>query len=217
MLTRLSGLYAITDSRLQTPNELATQVKLAVQGGARMVQYRDKSDDQSKRQAQVTALLTICREFSVPLIINDDIQLARFCGADGVHLGRTDSDLQTARKQLGDTAIIGVSCYNEWARAEQAVALGADYIAFGRFFASSTKPDAALAETVLLSRARKQLSLPVVAIGGITANNGQQLVNAGADMLAVIAGLFEQPDIEQTAQRFSRLFQPKQPRPIESS
>ena len=209
MHTRLSGLYAITDSRIQTPTALAAQVKLAVQGGARIVQYRDKSSDHSRRQAQATALLTICREFSVPLIINDDIQLARCCGADGVHLGRSDNDLETARKQLGDNAIIGISCYNEWARAEQAVARGADYIAFGRFFASTSKPDAAQATTAWLSRARKQLPLPVAASGGISVNNGQQLVNAGADMLAVIAGLFEQPDIERTAQQFSRLFAPQ--------
>ncbi len=202
----LRGLYAISDAGLQPPDQLSHQVEAAIEGGAVLVQYRDKSPDQMLRRQQAAELVALCGAHGVPLLINDDVQLAVDCGAQGVHLGKDDSDPQTARRRLGAQAIIGVSCYNEWSRAEQAVAADADYIAFGRFFPSRTKPAATPAGTDLLRRARQAFKLPVAAIGGITPANGGPLVAAGADLLAVIQGLFAQPDVRQAARAYARLF-----------
>jgi thiamine-phosphate pyrophosphorylase len=143
----------------------------------------------------------------VPLIINDDVELAVHCGAAGVHLGRDDADLATARARLGTGAIIGVSCYADLERAREAAAAGADYLAFGRFFPSQTKPEAVPADPALLAAARRELDLPLCAIGGITPANAAPLLEAGADLLAVIQGLFGQPDVRAAAARFQALFQ----------
>lgn len=202
----LHGLYAITDRRLATGLQLADQVARALAGGARVIQYRDKGADQERRRREATALLRLCRQAGVPLIINDDLELAYQIGADGIHLGRDDPDPAAARARLGADALIGISCYNRLPLARQAQDAGADYIAFGRFFPSSSKPDAVPADPALLQEARRQLSIPIVAIGGITPENGGPLVAAGADMLAVIQGIFGQPDIQTACQRFLPLF-----------
>ncbi len=207
--TSLSGLYVITDAQLQTPDQLCTQVRRALAGGARLVQYRDKSGDRTRRLDEARQLVSLCSRFRVPLIINDDVELARAAAAQGVHLGRDDPDPVQARQQLGEQAIIGISCYNDWSRATAAAAAGADYIAFGRFFESASKPEAVPATLDLLQRARQQLNLPVAAIGGINADNGGELIDAGASMLAVIRGVFAQPDITAAAQRYAALFQKK--------
>jgi len=186
----IQGLYAITDSQLIAEPDFIPIVEAALQGGVKVLQYRDKTHDQTKRLAQASALKTLCHHYGVPLIINDDIALAQQIQADGVHLGRQDIRLHEARNQLGANAIIGISCYNQLPLAQQAVNNGADYIAFGRFFPSQTKPDAVSAPIDLLSQAHQQLSCPIVAIGGITPENGRQLLQAGADSLAVIHGLF---------------------------
>lgn len=201
------GLYAITDANFKG-EALAAQVELAIQGGARVIQYRDKSDDTAQRLAESEALLSVCKHHDIPLLINDDIELAHHVGAHGVHIGREDSALAKARDRLGDQAIIGVSCYNRFELAEQAQRDGADYVAFGRFFSSSTKPDAVQADQELLRRARSELDCPVVAIGGITPDNGAQLVQAGADMLAVIRGIFAADNITQAARSLQALFEP---------
>jgi thiamine-phosphate pyrophosphorylase len=199
---KLSGLYAIT-----TPSEnLPQQVEAAIAGGARVIQYRDKSSDQSLHLAQAQRLSRICRAANIPLIINDDIELAARVSAAGVHLGRDDIALKHARRDLGCDAIIGISCYNDFELALQAQHLGADYIAFGGFFASPTKPLAVRADKSLLQRAKQELEIPVVAIGGITTDNGKLLIEAGADMLAVITALFAQADIEQASRSFAQLF-----------
>lgn len=202
----LAGLYAITDAQLLPGAALTTGVAAAIAGGARLIQYRDKGDDHPRRLREAATLLQLCREYHVPLIINDDVQLAAEIQADGVHLGRHDPDVGQARRALGRAAIIGVSCYNEWPRAEVARAMGADYLAFGAFFPSRTKPRAVPAQTTLLRRAKQELRLPVAAIGGITPANGAALVAAGADMLAVIQGLFAQPDVRRAASDYARLF-----------
>ncbi len=199
---KLSGLYAIT-----TPSQyLPQQVEAAIAGGARVIQYRDKSSDQSLRLEQAQQLSRICRAAKIPLIINDDVELAVRVSAAGVHLGRDDIALKNARRDLGDDAIIGISCYNNFDLALQAQHLGADYIAFGSFFASPTKPLAVRADKSLLQRAKQELEIPVVAIGGITTDNGKLLIEAGADMLAVITALFAQADIEQASRSFAQLF-----------
>ncbi len=205
-MTRLRGLYAITPNQLGTGIDLSAAVALALRGGAQLIQYRDKSTDLRRRLEQAAALRTLCRAAGVPLIINDDIELARLVGADGVHLGRDDADPAAARARLGPQALIGVSCYAAYARAEAARRAGADYVAFGSFFPSPTKPLAVRAGTELLRLARRELGLPVVAIGGITSENGRALVNAGADMLAVISAVFDRPDIAAAARAFASLF-----------
>ena len=203
----LRGLYAITDATLQAPGQLAVSVSLAIDGGAALVQYRDKSDNYRLRLQQAKALADLCRDRGVPLIVNDDVELAGNCGAQGVHLGRDDADLRSARRLLGNEAIIGVSCYDKLSLARQAAESGADYVAFGRFFPSRTKPGAVQASPDLIRNARQELSLPVAAIGGITPDNAGQLIEAGADMLAVVNGIFAATDIQRAAKDFSVLFE----------
>ncbi len=204
----LFGLYAVTDATLQAPEQLTVNVSRAIDGGATLVQYRDKSGNSRLRLRQANALANICRARGVPLIINDDVKLAGDCGAQGVHLGKDDADLRSARRLLGAEAIIGVSCYNDLLLARQAAELGADYIAFGRFFASQTKPGAVQADAELIRQAKQELSLPVAAIGGITPDNAGRLIDAGVDMLAVVHGIFAAADIQRAATDYSVLFEP---------
>ncbi|MCP8689702.1 thiamine phosphate synthase [Marinobacterium sedimentorum] len=203
----LHGLYAITDSSLMPDDQtLLSQVRTALEGGASIVQYRDKSDDSVKRLRQATLLRELCDEFERPLLINDDLALAIACKAQGVHLGQTDGSVAAARAQLGPDAIIGVTCHDSLALALEARAEGADYVAFGAFFASSTKPDARPAPLSLLPQAARDLGLPVVAIGGISMDNARQVIEAGASMVAVIHALFAAADIRRQAQLFSQQF-----------
>ncbi|MEJ2407203.1 MAG: thiamine phosphate synthase [Candidatus Thiodiazotropha sp.] len=204
--SRLHGLYAITDPGLCPDENLLRQVEDALSGGCRLIQYRDKRDDQELRQNLACRLLELCRRHQALLIINDDVQLANDIGAHGVHLGSDDPNPTTARRLLGDAAIIGVSCYNRLDLARRNADLGVDYLAFGRFFPSRSKPHAVQAETGLLRRARELIDLPLVAIGGITPENGAPLIEAGADMLAVIHGLFGQPDVHTASRRLCDLF-----------
>lgn len=203
----IHGLYAITDSQLIPQEHLVSRVAEVIQGGAKVIQYRNKSDDAGLKAWEAMDLVTLCRTLNIPLIINDDVELALQVGADGVHLGNDDCDIEQARQQLGDNKLIGVSCYNNFDNATDAVKRGADYIAFGRFFSSSTKPDAVQADLSLLQRAKQELSVPVVAIGGITPENGTSLIEAGADALAVIHGVFGQTDITAAAARYAALFE----------
>jgi len=203
------GLYAITHEVAQySPAALCDQVTAAIRGGARIIQYRHKALNATLRDQQARALLRCCRDHAVPLIINDDVALAAAIGADGVHLGGDDMDLSTARAQLGEEAIIGTSCYNSIELAIDAQLHGANYVAFGRFFASNTKPLAITAHLTLLREAKQQLKIPIVAIGGITPANGKTLLDAGADMLAAINGVFAPPDIRAAAQQYTQLFTP---------
>ncbi|MCU7891715.1 MAG: thiamine phosphate synthase [Candidatus Thiodiazotropha sp. (ex Ustalcina ferruginea)] len=206
----LCGLYAITDSLLCPSESLQNQVREALLGGARIIQYRNKKGDHQKRLSAATALQRLCREYNALLIINDDVNLAKQSGADGVHLGKDDPSMAIARHELGEKAIIGISCYNRLELARQAAAAGADYIAFGRFFASTIKPEAVQADLELLTDANKELELPLVAIGGITPENSAPLIAAGADMLAVVHGIFGQPDIQSASRRLCRLFEPEE-------
>ena len=201
----VSGLYAITPDEADTA-ELLRKVRLALLGGARVLQYRNKLADAALRLKQAEALRELTREFAVVLIVNDDAALAQQVDADGVHLGGEDGSVADARAQLGSGRLIGVSCYNRLALAHEAVRQGADYVAFGSFFASAVKPEAVAATPELLRRSRRELYVPIVAIGGITAQNGDQLLEAGADALAVISALWNAPDIEQAAREFSGLF-----------
>ncbi|HED17114.1 MAG TPA: thiamine phosphate synthase [Gammaproteobacteria bacterium] len=202
----LRGLYAITDERLIEASRLASAVKAAISGGARLIQFRDKNPSSAARTQLAAGVQAVCAAHGVTLIINDDIDLCKKIGAAGVHLGADDSSLKTAREQLGTGALIGISCYNQLDLALNAEQNGADYVAFGSFYSSGIKPDAVRADTEMLKRARNRLSIPIVAIGGITRANTRPLIDAGADMVAVISDVFGSDDIQAAAQEFSRLF-----------
>lgn len=201
----INGLYAITPDESNT-FELLGNVRLALQGGARVLQYRNKSASEELKIQQALALRQLVSEFDCAYLINDDARLAEQVDADGVHLGGEDGSVAAARALLGKNKIIGMSCYNRVSLAHEAVEQGADYIAFGAFFPSGVKPDAVKAEVKMLQAARNELSLPIVAIGGITQQNGATLIGAGADSLAVISALWNAPDIKTSAQEFSKLF-----------
>lgn len=200
----LRGLYLITPDEPDT-ERLLDRVR-AVLGHAALLQYRNKTADGALRQCQMAALLPLCRAAGVPLIANDDADLAIAVGADGVHLGEDDGDPAAVRARLGASAIIGVSCYDDLARARAAAAAGANYIAFGAFFPSSTKPNARRASPDLL-RDSAELRLPRVAIGGITPDNAGDVIAAGADLVAVISGVFDAPDPVAAAAAYRRCFE----------
>jgi thiamine-phosphate pyrophosphorylase len=200
------GVYAITPETADT-ERLLMQVEAALAGGVAAVQYRDKSGDVARRHEQASELVALCHRFNVPLIVNDDLRLADLCDADGVHLGRDDSSLREARIILGKDKLVGASCYQSLELALAAQAAGADYVAFGSFFPSPTKPAAGRAGLDLLRDAAPLIHVPLVAIGGITLANAPLLLDAGADSLAVLSALFDAPDIRASARLLNQLFQ----------
>jgi len=205
MNSPLHGLYAITDPTLMGDRLLA-DAELAIRGGIRLLQYRNKLAAYSQQEAEAAALLSLCRAQGVRFIINDNPRLAVKLDADGVHLGQSDSDIAAARHMLGEDKIIGITCHASLKMALAAEKAGANYVAFGRFFPSQSKPDAPPAEIDILQQARHRLSIPLVAIGGITPENGGLLINAGADMLAVIHGIFAANNVLAAVQHYAELF-----------
>ena len=201
---RLRGLYAVTPECRDTAR-LVALVARALEGGASLVQYRAKGADAALAMEQARALVATCRRFGRPLIVNDSIELAVSVGADGVHLGREDADPARARRLLAHL-IVGVSCYDDPARAREARAAGADYVAVGSMFASPTKPQARQAQLATIAAAADASGLPVAAIGGITLENAANVVEAGADMLAVISSVFEAKDVARAARAFASLY-----------
>lgn len=199
------GLYLLTPDEADTARLLARVRPLL--GEASLLQYRNKTADAATRLEQATALQALAAQAGVPLIVNDDPGLAHRIGADGVHLGEDDPDPAAARRLLGSNAIVGVSSYDDLARARAAAAAGADYLAFGAFFPTASKPRARRAHPGLLREAAA-LRLPLVAIGGITPDNARALVAAGADLLAVISGVFDAPDPLAAARAYRRCFEP---------
>lgn len=204
---RLAGLYAITPDA-GDGRALLERVRVALQATAprrwAALQYRNKRAGAAQRETEAHALVALCREYGVPLIVNDDVDLALAVGADGVHLGRGDGDLAAARTRMGNR-LLGASCYDSLDIARRAVAAGADYIAFGSVFPSPTKPGAVHAPLSLFGQARA-LGVPLAAIGGITLDNATDVIRAGADCIAVISALFEAPDIGERARAFTDLF-----------
>ena len=200
------GVYALPPETADT-ERLLVQVEAALTGGVAAVQYRDKSSDVARRHEQASELVALCRRFGVPLIVNDDLRLADLCDADGVHLGREDGSVREARVILGKSKFVGASCYQSLELALAAQTAGADYVAFGSFFPSPTKPDAGRAQAVLLHEAARAIRIPIVAIGGITLANAALLIDAGADAVAVLSGLFDAPDIRARAHDLNQLFQ----------
>jgi len=193
---KLRGLYAITP---EGPG-LTQKVRDALEGGIALLQYRSRQRDVS----QAKELARLARGHGVPFIVNDDVELALEVGADGAHLGREDGELRSARKKLAGK-ILGASCYDRLELAREAVAAGADYVAFGSVFASPTKPRAVRAPLSLFGQART-LGVPLAAIGGITLANAREVLDAGADLLAVISDLFDAEDIAARAREYQKLF-----------
>ncbi len=204
------GLYAITGS-FSSPNNLIENVEQVIQGGAVMIQYRDKTSLPTVQLEIARQLLVICNSHSIPLIINDNIELAKLVGAQGVHIGKDDSDLAEAKACLAPNSIIGVTCYNDLNNALKADKQGASYVAFGRFYPSKSKPDAPTADLDILVQAKKSVSIPITAIGGISAENGSELIEKGADLLAVIETVFGAESPQLSAQKIAGLFKQQHP------
>lgn len=200
----IRGLYAITPDT-DNSEQLIEQVSAALDGGARILQYRNKGSDAVRRLWQANILKSLAQSRGALFIVNDDVALAEAIRADGVHLGRDDDAIAAARARLGDGAIIGASCYNSLDLAHSAVAAGANYVAFGAVFASGTKPGAVHAPLSLFADAAS-LGVPRVAIGGITTDNAGQVVAAGADAIAVIGGLFDGDGIAERAATLAALY-----------
>jgi thiamine-phosphate pyrophosphorylase len=202
----IRGLYVITPDELSS-EVLIARVADAIEGGARMVQYRRKGLDFAAKLAEARAVAELCRVGGVLFIVNDDPRLAAEVGADGVHLGRDDGTVAAARAIVGERAVVGVSCYDQLDLAVAAERCGADYVAFGSFFPSSVKPGAVRPPLRLLAEARAAVSCPVVAIGGITLDHAPELVAAGADALAVISDIFQAIDVSARSRAYACLFE----------
>lgn len=198
----LQGLYGVTDTKLMPDDEtLLAKATMALEGGMQILQYRDKTDDQPRRLRQAIALRELCEQNGALFVVNDDVDLAIASGAHGAHLGQSDEALVSARQRLGHQALIGISCGNSLELARKAIAEGADYIAFGRFYDSNTKPNAPQAPLYVLEDAREEFDTPIVAIGGVNRDNGATLVKAGADMLAVVNDLFSPENVGEIRER----------------
>ncbi len=200
-----SGIYAITDCENLVDDELIKKSEDILKVGISLFQYRNKDTNQHKKKELAQKLQSLCHQYKVPFIVNDDVNLTKDISADGVHLGQNDEDISKARKTLG-SKIIGISCYNDLNLARKAEEAGADYIAFGSFFPSLTKPDAKKASIELLNEAKSLLTIPIVAIGGITPENGKELVDARVDFIAIISGLYSAPDTINATKSYNNLF-----------
>jgi thiamine-phosphate pyrophosphorylase len=201
----MHGLYAITPDTTDTES-LVARVKRALEGGARFVQYRNKIASPELRREQAQALQAVCVAHGASLIVNDHAELARDIDAAGVHIGADDGEVEYARATVGADKVVGVSCYRRIELAVEAEAQGADYVAFGSFYPSSVKPGAVRAPIDLMRQAKAAVKVPVVAIGGITVENARPLIEAGADALAVITGVFSAPDVAAAARAFTALY-----------
>ncbi|MCP8899760.1 thiamine phosphate synthase [Gilvimarinus xylanilyticus] len=200
-------LYAITECQELSEPTLLSVSESILAGGCQLLQYRDKSDDSPKRQAQASHLQTLCRAVGAQLIINDDIALACEVGAAGVHLGQSDASPAQAREMLGPDAIIGVTCHDDLNLAQEALTQGANYIAFGRFYASSTKPGAPPAPLKLLQEARSRWPQAViVAIGGLNLDNAPEVISQGADYTAMCHSVYHHPQPQQYAEQFDHRY-----------
>ncbi|OQW68769.1 MAG: thiamine-phosphate diphosphorylase [Proteobacteria bacterium ST_bin12] len=201
----IKGTYAVTPDIADT-DLLIKKVEAALAGGVNVLQYRNKQANHKLQTQQARALLPLCRQYNVPLIINDSVKLCLTLDADGVHLGADDGNLAEVRARIGNNKILGASCYNRFDLALSAQNQGADYVAFGACFASKTKPNAPVADLSLFSQARAQLAISTVAIGGINLQNAPQVIEAGADAIAIIQAIFAADDVKLASQQFSHLF-----------
>ena len=205
---KVGGLYVITDTQLIPRDHFVETVEAAVRGGATMVQLREKETPRQEVIRLGRELLAVTRRYGALLIVNDHPAIARAVGADGAHVGREDPPVTEARATLGPEAIIGASCYGDAARAVAAEQAGADYVAFGTPFPSPTKPKRTDISLGIFREVKRQVKVPVFAIGGITVDNARQVIDAGADGIAVVSGVFAAPDVEAAARALAQLFSP---------
>lgn len=205
MFSIIKGLYAVTPDEQDT-DVLLAKVEAALLGGINILQYRNKQANHKLLTQQAQAILPLCRQYNVPLIINDSVKLCLALDADGVHIGAEDGNLSEVRTRLGPNKILGASCYNRFELALVAQQSGADYVAFGACFASKTKPNAPIASLDLFKLAQAQLHIPAVAIGGIILSNALQAIDAGASAIAVINAIFNNSDVKLSTQQFAQLF-----------
>ena len=203
----LKGLYVITDQKLIPRDRFIETVEKAIQGGAKIIQLREKDTPEEEIIRLGKELLKITRRYGIPLIINDSPKLAMEIGADGVHLGKDDTEISEARKILGGEAIIGVSCYGDIERGLQAEKEGADYLAFGTPFFTPTKPDRKTTPFEILKEAKRRIkTIPIFAIGGITKGNAKSVLETGVDGIAVITAVFSSPNPEEAARNLADFF-----------
>jgi len=204
-MPKSGGIYLISDSKNLAIDDLLDKTEKILDVGISLFQFRDKNSKYEIKKSTALKLQTLCKKYNTLFIINDDVVLAKEISADGVHLGRDDMDIDMARKILGDK-IIGFSCYNNLEDAITAEIMGADYIALGSFFNSPTKPEARKIAIDLLPITKSKLNIPVVAIGGITPENGKQLVDNKVDFLAIISGIYASTDIINSVKAYKNLF-----------
>ena len=203
----LKGLYVITDQKLIPRDRFIETVEKAIRGGAKIIQLREKDTPEEEIIRLGKELLKITRRYGIPLIINDSPKLAMEIGADGVHLGKDDTEISEARKILGSEAIIGVSCYGDVERGLQAEKEGADYLAFGTPFFTPTKPDRKTTPFEILKEAKRRIkTIPIFAIGGITKGNAKSVLETGVDGIAVITAVFSSPNPEEAARNLADFF-----------
>ena len=199
---KLQGLYVIADAACLSKDEIISKTEEVLHAGVRIIQYRDKINPISNQKKIAKQLRELTQQYESLFIVNDHIEVALSCNADGVHLGKDDASIKQARNQLGDEKIIGASCYASFENAGLAIRATADYIAFGSFFPSPTKPNAPRASITLLTKAKKEFSTPICAIGGISPENAHQMINAGADMIAVISAVFNASSPSRAVQEY---------------
>ncbi len=201
----LRGLYIVTPDWDDTAQLLAA-TELALQNGAALVQYRHKSAGPAQRRDQASALLALCRQYEVPLIINDHVDLCLEIDADGIHVGGTDASIAEVRKAVGPDRIVGASCYGTLELAHAAHRDGASYLAFGGFYPSRVKKYDFRTAPEIIAQSKREIALPVVVIGGITLENAPPLVAQGADMVAVISSVYLVPVAERKTRELADLY-----------
>ena len=201
-IKKLQGLYVITEVKSDLNEDIIETTAGILAAGANIIQYRDKVNSIEDQKIVAQKLRELTNRYECLFIVNDHIEVAMTCDADGIHLGKDDASIQQARKELGNNKIIGASCYASYENAEPAIRESADYIAFGSFFPSATKPKAPKASVDLLKRAKKEFSTPICAIGGITTQNAHHLINAGADMIAVISSIYNASSPSRAVQKY---------------
>ncbi|SFK23229.1 thiamine-phosphate diphosphorylase [Nitrosomonas aestuarii] len=201
----IRGLYGITPDLTDTA-VLLNQTEQILTGGAQLIQYRNKLANKVLRRHQANLLLRLCRTYATPMIVNDHLDLATEIDADGIHVGQSDVDITAARTMLGRDKIIGATCYNRLDLAIQAESKGADYVAFGAFYPTSTKQNTVFAPLDILVQAKKTLTVPIIGIGGINLTNARTLIENGANAVAVSYALYRAKDIHKTAETISRFF-----------
>lgn len=206
MKRKLKGLYAVTNENFSEKKQWLKDIESAIYGGVKIIQYRSKTRNKDFQFQQASSLKKLCEKHECTLIVNDNAVLAKKINADGLHVGRNDISIKEAKKILGENSIIGVSCYNDLERAKSAEKNSASYVAFGSFFQSITKPDAVSADIKILKVAKHELNIPICAIGGINRENAKDVINAGADMIALMSGIFLASDINSEALHISSLF-----------